>query len=232
MMGMAARNLLIDRNPVRDLEQISHRGKRRAAKAIPLGELPLFYKAIRSDRYLRDQDLTQLIEFMLASGWRVAEVCALQIDSLDFVENTATVEAVHIRVKGEGIVRQEFPKSDRSKRTTPLPQPVMDMLARRYRRLGQYTNLLFPTPLMQPRDPSNVQRRLRDRRDMLGHPDLSTHSFRKTAATVLEKAGLTPTEIADYLGHENPSLTQDVYLNTVKNGTRGRDAMSAHLEGL
>lgn len=232
MMGLATRNGLIDRNPVRDVEQISTQGRRRAAKAIPLKELPLFYRTIRTDSFLRQQDLVELIEFMLATGWRIAETCALDVSSLDFVENTATVEALNIRVKGKGIVRQPFPKTTASHRVTPLPQTIVDMLVKRHRRLGEYTSLLFPTPLMAPRDPSNVQRLIRERRDFLGYPDLSTHSFRKTAATVLEKSGLTATEIADYLGHENPSLTQNVYLNTVRDSSRGRDAMTRHLEQL
>lgn len=232
MLGLATRNGLIERNPVRELEQISTRGKRRASKAIPLDELPTFYRAIRTDRYLREQDLVQLIEFMLATGWRVAEACALDISSVDFVENTASVDAVNIRVKGSGIVRQEHAKTAASARTTPLPQEVIDMLARRHRRLGEFTTLLFPTPEMRPRDPSNVQRRIRERRRELGCPELSTHSFRKTAASVLERAGLTATQIAEYLGHENPSLTQDVYLNTLQDGAASRDAMGAHLKAL
>lgn len=85
---------------------------------------------------------------------------------------------------------------------------------------------------MRLRDPSNTQREIRDRRDALGYPDLSTHSFRKTAATILDKAGLSATEIADYLGHENPSMTQDVYMNTVKGATKAAKVMGQQLKGL
>ena len=56
---------------------------------------------------------------------------------------------------------------------------------------------------------------IRDRRDVLGYPELSTHSFRKTVATILVKEGLSATEIADYRGHENPFMTQDVHMNTI-----------------
>ncbi len=85
---------------------------------------------------------------------------------------------------------------------------------------------------MRLRDPSNTQREIRDRRDMLGYPELSTHSFRKTVATILDREGLSATEIADYLGHENPSMTQDVYMNTVKGSTRAAQVMGQRLEGL
>lgn len=70
------------------------------------------------------------------------------------------------------------------------------------------------TPVMRQRNQSNTQREIRDRLDWLGNPELSTHSFRKTVATILDKAGLSATEIADYLGHENPSMTEDICMNT------------------
>jgi integrase len=36
------------------------------------------------------------------------------------------------------------------------------------------------------------------------------HTFRKTVATLLDDAGLTARQVADILGHANPSMTQDV----------------------
>lgn len=92
--------------------------------------------------------------------------------------------------------------------------------------------LLFLTPLMRLQDPSNTQREIRDRREALGYPDLKTHSFRKTVATILDKEEVSATEIADYLGHENPSMTQDVYMNTIKGATRAADLLGKWLDGL
>lgn len=40
---------------------------------------------------------------------------------------------------------------------------------------------------------------------------LSSHNFRKTAATLLDDAGLTVREIADQLGHKRVSMTLDTY---------------------
>ncbi|WP_199220480.1 tyrosine-type recombinase/integrase [Salinibacterium hongtaonis] len=77
-----------------------------------------------------------------------------------------------------------------------------------------------------------MRREIRDRRDTLGYPELSTHSFRKTVATILDNEGLSATEIADYLGHENPSMTQDVYMNTIKGSKRASEVMEQRLEGL
>lgn len=233
MMSMAVVNGAIDKNPVRELDRISRqKGKRRGSSAIPIDELPAFLKKARADSDLKRWDTVELIEFMLSSGWRVAEACALDIASVDFRAGTATVDAINVRVKGRGIMRQEFPKTEKSARVTPLPARTMDLLSRRHERLREFTTLLFPTPLMRLRDPSNTQREIRDRRDSLGYPQLSTHSFRKTVATILDAAGLSATEIADYLGHENPSMTQDVYMNTVKGSRHAAEVMGKRLDGL
>lgn len=231
MLAIAVRNGALTHNPVRELERISHRGKK-GSSAIPIAELPGFLEKVRADEKLIEWDTVELVEFMLSSGWRVAETCALDITSVDFEAGTVKIEAINVRVKGKGIVRQPFAKTDKSERVTPLPKATMALLKRRHERLREFTTLLFPTPLMRPRDPSNTQREIRDRRELLGYPDLSTHSFRKTAATILDKAGLSATEIADYLGHENPSMTQDVYMNTIKGATKARDVMQKHMASL
>lgn len=51
-------------------------------------------------------------------------------------------------------------------------------------------------------------------------------------ASILDNEGLSATEIADYLGYENPSMTQDVYMNTLKGSTRAAEVMGQRLEGL
>lgn len=231
MMGIAVRNGAITHNPVRDVERIKHKAKK-GSDAVPIEQIPDFLDKIRNDEYLKRQDTVELLEFMLASGWRVAEACALQAESIDFEKGTAEVEAISVRVKGQGMVRQPFPKTSKSRRTTNLPAQTMALLRRRIDRLGKFTNLVFPTVTMKLRDPGNAQRELRERRELIGYPKLSTHSLRKTVATILDREGLSATEIADYLGHKNPSMTQDVYMNTIKGGTKAGATLQKQLEGL
>lgn len=49
--------------------------------------------------------------------------------------------------------------------------------------------------------------------DSLGLPDVSSHSFRKTVATLIDDSGLSARVGADQLGHARPSMTQDVYMS-------------------
>ncbi|WP_146070035.1 hypothetical protein [Cryobacterium sp. Y29] len=51
-------------------------------------------------------------------------------------------------------------------------------------------------------------------------------------STTLLKEGLSATEIADYLGHENPFMTQDVHMNAIKGSKRAAEVMGQRPDGL
>jgi integrase len=103
------------------------------------------------------------------------------------------------------------------RRTIPLPRFAVDMLRarRRLTYLGEQT-IIFPSTAGTLRDPSNFSRQWREARDELGASGVSTHSFRKTIATLIDDEGLSARIGADHLGHARVSMTQNVYM------TRGR----------
>ncbi len=49
--------------------------------------------------------------------------------------------------------------------------------------------------------------------DELGVPEVTTHSFRKTVATLIDDEGLSARIGADQLGHTRISMTQDRYMS-------------------
>jgi integrase len=71
---------------------------------------------------------------------------------------------------------------------------------------------LFPDVLGGFRDPANVRRELREARGEEALAWITSHSFRKTTATILDDAALSARLVADQLGHARPSMTQDVYM--------------------
>jgi integrase len=76
--------------------------------------------------------------------------------------------------------------------------------------------VIFASTAGTLRDPDNFNRQWRQVRDGLGAADVSSHSFRKTVATLIDDEGLSARIGADHLGHAHVSMTQDVYM------TRGR----------
>lgn len=231
MLGMAVRNGAIQRNPVRELERITHRTKK-GSEAIPLAELPTFLERVRADELLQEWDTVELIEFMLSVGWRVAEACGLEWSAVDFKAKTAAMTGIAKRLPKVGMVRQAFGKTDASYRVTPLPDQALRLLERRHARDRSDGGLVFATPLGRMRDPSNTQREIRDRREALGYPALTTHSFRKTVATILDDAGMSARDIAEFLGQKNPSITQDVYMAKKTGSAKAAQAMGSALGGL
>ena len=77
-------------------------------------------------------------------------------------------------------------------------------------------DVIFPSTAGTRRDPNNFGRYWRTVREDLGVPEVTTHSFRKTVATLVDDAGLSARIGADHLGHAKVSMTQDRYM------TRGR----------
>jgi integrase len=60
---------------------------------------------------------------------------------------------------------------------------------------------------------------------------ITSHTFRKTAATILAEAALSARLIADQLGHARPSMTQDVYLGRRAVDDQAARALDAGLRG-
>jgi len=71
--------------------------------------------------------------------------------------------------------------------------------------------VIFPSAVGTLRDPNNFGKQWRTVRDERGVPEVSTHSFRKTVATLIDGEGLSARIGADQLGHSRVSMTQDRY---------------------
>lgn len=207
MFAIAVRNDVLRSNPVIGVEGIAKPAST-AATAIPLEGVAEFRRVIRADAELQRLDIVALFEFMLFTGCRIGEALALRWSKVDFAKSTVTFSATVNRVKGAGLVLQEHGKTDSSSRTISVPAEVMTILSGR----AHNGDLIFPSMLGQLRDTSNTEADWRANRDRLGYPGLKSHAFRKTVATALDVAGLSARAIAEYLGHKQPSMTQDVYM--------------------
>lgn len=71
---------------------------------------------------------------------------------------------------------------------------------------------VFPAATGNWRDPSAVSKQWRRVRDKLKFDWVTSHTFRKTMATLIDAQGLSARVGADQLGHAQVSMTQDVYM--------------------
>ena len=215
MCGLAARHDAIDRNPVRDVGAISSKPKK-APRAMTIEQVRDLRTKLAQDEKAVGRDLPDFVAFMLATGLRIGETAAVTWDALDLDAGIVEVRGTVIRLKGRGLWLKPAAKSRAGSRTLALPSWCVEMLRRRRdnrpKAFRADVTPVFTAPLGGLRDPSNTQADLREAFDAAGYGWVTSHSLRKTTATLLDGAGLSARAIADQLGHANPSLTQDVYL--------------------
>ena len=209
VMGMAVRQEAILANPTREVSRITG-GKRRPPRSLTAEERIRWITQLEADPRAVQKDLPDLTHWMLATGVRIGEALAVSWTEIDLDTCAVEVDWKLVRITGEGLIRVPRVKDD-SDRTLPLPPFAVAMLHRRRPGTGLH-DPLFPNSRGGWRDPSNTSRDLREARGTAGFTWVTSHVFRKTCATILDEAGLSPRDIADQLGHARPSMTQDVYM--------------------
>lgn len=211
-MALAARRDLVASNPVRDIEPIA--GTRKVARALTASEIGQLMAALRSDERAVQLDVPDIIAFMIGTGVRVGEAQALLFSDVDLTKGTAEISATMIYTKATGMFRQPAPKSKTGHRVLALPLDLVAMIETRSQRVWPHNDLglAFPNALGRPRDAVGIRRELRRVATSAGLTNVTPHSFRRSAATTLDSAGLSGRQIADHLGHKQISMTQDNYM--------------------
>jgi integrase len=136
------------------------------------------------------------------------------------IEVTGTV----VRVNGNGLVISRT-KTTTSQRVLEVPAWTLAMLKQRRLRLDN--GPVFPAPLGGLRDPSNTAKDLRDAFVVAGFGWVTSHTLRKTVASLMDSAGLSARAAADQLGHSKVSMTTDIYFGRRVAGTGAADVLEA-----
>ena len=202
-------------NPVRELRRRRQRKtEAKGAPALGVDQVRALLAAINGSEVCEQKDLRDPVVLLAATGLRRSELLALRWEDVDLDECVATVSGSVVRLKGAGLVRQDTTKGGGG-RAIPLPQFAVDALHRRKGEQPRTTTagVIFPSSTGTLRDPDNFGKQWREVRESLGLPDVSSHSFRKTVATLIDDSGLSARIGADQLGHARPSMTQDVYMS-------------------
>jgi integrase len=173
-------------------------------------------------------DLPEFVDVMLATGLRIGEASAMTWAAVDLEAETVEVRGTVIRVKGQGLVIKPKPKSKAGYRKLLLPSWAVAMLRRRRTEaIPNDWDVVFTAPLGGLRDPSNTQADLRSVLSNAGYEWVTSHTFRKTAATLLEGAGLTVRAVADQLGHADVTTTQNHYFGRKMTNDRAAAVLEA-----
>lgn len=212
MMALAARADAVRHNPVRELAGTG--AKPKGATAIPLDELPGVLEKVRADERLVALDMADLVMFLAGTGVRIGEACALRWEDVDL---------------GAGVVTIRKSKTEAGVRRIAVPAGVLGMLGDRRLRGGPNdAGVVFPTVLGRERTTRGTAGDWAEARERLGLPSGYTfHAFRKTVATLLDQAGLSARDVAEYLGHANPAITQSVYMSKTVGGSRAAEAIDS-----
>jgi len=163
-------------------------------------------------------------------GWLASPLLSAQKSGSQ--GSSCTVTGKVVRVAGKGLVRVAETKTAAGRRTLVLPRFAVDMLTARRRLpyLGEQA-MIFPSTAGTWRDPSNFSRQWREVRDELGVAGVTSHSFRKTVATLIDDEGMSARIGADHLGHSKVSMTQDVYMTRGKVHTQVADLLDDAISG-
>lgn len=200
-------------NPVRDVQPIKSKAAPKGAVALTADQLRDLMGKLVASEYCQSHDLVDPISLLIATGLRRSELLALRWSDFDAAARTLAVTGKLVRATGTGLNRIDDTKTAAGQRTVQLPRFAIDaLIARRGRDYVGDHEMIFPSTAGTFRDPNNFAKQWRTARGGLGVPDVTTHSFRKTVATLIDDEGLSPRIGADQLGHAKVSMTQDRYM--------------------
>lgn len=214
IMAIAVTYRAVPYNAVRDADKVPA-PHRKPPKALTPDQVADILVELSKNKKARDRDLPDLCLWMLATSERLGNALAAAWERIDLPTAEADVGPNIIRVKGKGLVIRDADVSTKTRsRIIGLPQTAVRMLRARWTVHGAGpTGLVFPNARdTGPLDPSNVSHWIREAMDDIGYPWITAHVFRKTVASSLDAARLSPREISDRLGHSKINVTQDSYI--------------------
>lgn len=178
-------------NPVRDVQPLRSKTPPKGAVGLTAEQLRDLLQKLQASKFCQDHDLVDPITLLIATGLRRSELLGLRWIDYDDAARTLAVAGKVVRVSGEGLQRVDETKSTAGRRTVPVPLFAVEMLRirRRLSYLGERA-VIFPSTAGTLRDPNNFGKEWRNVREQLGVPEVTTHSFRKTVATLIDDDGL------------------------------------------
>jgi integrase len=214
VITLAVRYGALDFNAMRDVRparaKTKKTGVRDTERALTRSERDHLLKIAENHEAAKHLDLSDFVYFMAGTGCRIGEARGQLWRDVDLDAGTVLIRGT----KTKGSVRR-----------LALPPWLCERLTERA--LSQGTaGLVFHSPgtadRTKPRDHRNVTRVLRSVLDDAGFPWATSHTLRRTVASLIDAEGLPVALAADVLGHKDASMTARLYL-----GRRGDTSAAA-----
>ncbi|RYP88678.1 site-specific integrase [Nocardioides guangzhouensis] len=152
-------------------------------------------------------------------GMRRSEVLGLKWEDVDLAAGSLKVRRGLQRVNGQLVDMQT--KTERSRRTVPLPAYVLELLRLQADQQAKWrveaegafteTDYVFTTHVGTPIDPRNCTRVVQNACKRAGVRVVRLHDFRHGCVSVLLDLGVPPRTAMEIVGHTTIEMTMNVY---------------------
>jgi integrase len=156
----------------------------------------------------------------ITTGMRQGELFGLQWSDLHWNNGMLYVQRQSQRVAGKGWWFEE-PKTRAGRRPVMIGEVILQKLREHLERQPlqkavtgsrwQENNLIFPSTIDTPGDPSNLRVDFRKVLEKAGLPMIRFHDMRHTAASIMLNNNIPVITVSKRLGHAKPSTTLDIY---------------------
>lgn len=163
------------------------------------------------------------VKIMLLCGLRTAEVCGLRWSDIDLEKGIINVNRNRLTSRERGVYEKE-PKSKTSKRSVPIPAPLLEDLKKYYKwfeiadtnfakKLNQYylTCTIYRTPIY----PQSLRQWLVSIEEKHGFKHISCHGLRHTYCSILLSQNVPIQTVSRYMGHSDSTVTLQVYAHFI-----------------
>ncbi|MHB8191412.1 MAG: tyrosine-type recombinase/integrase [Ferrimicrobium sp.] len=235
-LDQAVRWKLLTSNPARLSAAIKQRQAR--GRSLNPDEAKTLLRATQSDR------LRALWVLMLSTGLRRGEAIALAWSDYNSSAQTLRIERNRKKAGGATVVGDL--KTERSRRTLPLPAFVVQELeTHRSNQRAEQEHLeslgvewkepmaMFTTAWGHWLDPDNTSKAFKRLAEKAGLGNWHIHELRHSAASLLLAQGVSLGEVSELIGHASIRVTADVYGHLQPERLRAAtDALGGYLSGL
>lgn len=162
----------------------------------------------------------------LSTGMRIGEVCGLQWEDIDMEKSCLNVRKTVGRSYDIDTGKTEVyigpPKSKSSRRTIPIPKPLMQ-------KMKKMTGLVKPEYYIisggpKPLEPRTYRNFFIDLLDKAGVRRLKFHGLRHSFATLMVESKADIKTLSTILGHSGIEITMDTYVHPSNESKRNQMA--------